>query len=455
MSRRTRQLFLVLVALVCAVALTLVLTHRELLLDPEAPDEPRAEWLSEHPADWLAASALADVSLDSPSPRRLELWRASYAHAKLLAPHRRNTDAGFVRAGLFHWYELNAADRAKVVRAAGPLLRDPPFFARMHGALWQLTRDFAWLHANAPDTPEARAALRNLALSRGLFAEYRTLREELRRLRMKSFEAQRRTGEAHALLNLVPERVERDDEPLVRGILEELDRRAFEPQQLHVGVESLVDYAVRRDVRPLAGLLPLIESQSVLRDVTRARAALDLDNPAVASRIELTSSVANGAEWQPYYLDRARFEARRRDAVAANSYLMRAAAEGMTTRVLAAAIDVARTLGRPQDEQRFRAQLARTPRPWVGTCGTNEVCTSARTVEYAEGGTLSVALENAQSDEIAPYVEIYVDDARLAEGEVQDARTFTIDVPPGLHDVEVRLVNTHTRNGAPRRVRLS
>lgn len=455
MNRRRRQLLLGLVAGVCAIALIVTLTNRDLLRDPKAPEEPRAAWLNAHPADWLATSALADVSLDAQSPRRLELWRASYAHAKLLAPHRRNTDAGFVRAGLFHWYELNAGDRKRVVRAAGPLLRDPAFFSRMHGPLWQLTRDFAWLHANAPDTPDARAALRNLALSRGLFAEYRTLREELRQLRMKSFASQRRTADAQVLLNLVPERVDRDHEPLVRGILEELDRRAFEPQQLGYGLESLVDFAVRRDVRPLTGLLPLIESQSALRDVTRARAALDLDNPTVASRIELTSSVANAAEWQPYYLERARFEARRRDAMAANSYLRRAAADGMTTPVLAAAIDVARLLGKPQDEQRFRAQLAQTPRPWAGTCGTKEVCSSARTVEYAEGGTLRVALENAQSDEIAPYVEIYVDDARLAEGEVRDARTFTIAVAPGLHDVEVRLVNTHTRNGAQRRVRIS
>ena len=62
---------------------------------------------------------------------------------------------------------------------------------------------------------------------------------------------------------------------------------------------------------------------------------------------------------------------------------------------------------------------------------------------------------HGQSDETPPYVEIYVHGFRIAQGEVRDARTFTIPIPQGAHEVEIRLVNTHTRNGVQRRVRLS
>lgn len=457
MTVRMRQTLLLVVAAVMVISLAVVLTNPELLRDATAPDDPAqlGSWLAEHPTDWVAASQLADASLDTPSPRRLELWRASYAHAKHLAPNRINTDAGFVRAGLFHWYELNESDRRRVLQAAAPLMRDPQFFARMHVAMWQLTRDFKWLHANAPQTADARHSLRDLAVAQGLFSEYRMLREALRSTRIKTFDAQRRTAEPQALLSMLPERIDRSDEPLVRGILEELDRKAFEPKQLQHGIEPLVDYAVRHDLQPLKGIAPLLAEPGALRDVTRARAALDLNDRAAASRIEMTSSTTNHAEWQPYYLDRARFEARRGDAPAANACLVRAAADAIDMPTLAAAIDVARILGRPQEEARLRAQLARMERTWGGTCGANEVCSSARAFDYVRENRLHVTLTNAQSDEVPPYVEIYVDDARLAEGEVRDVRAFDIPVPPGLHEIEVRLVNPQTRNAAQRRVRLS
>ena len=457
MTVRMRQTLLLLVAAVTVTSLLVVLTNPEVLRDASAPDDPAqlGPWLADHPTDWLAASRLADASLDTESPRRLELWRASYAHAKHLAPRRINTDAGFVRAGLFHWYELNESDRGRVLQAAAPLMRDPQFFARTHVAMWQLTRDFQWLHANAPQTAEARHSLRNLAVAQGLFSEYRMLREALRSTRMKTFDAQRRTAEPRVLLTMLPERIDRSDEALVRGILEELDRKAFEPKQLQHGIEPLVDYAVRHDLQPLNGIGPLLAEPGALRDVTRARAALDLNDRAAASRIEMTSSTTNDVEWQPYYLDRARFEARRGDAPAANAYLVRAAAAGVNIPTLAAAIDVARILGKPQDEARLQAQLAGMNRTWSGICGADEVCSSARAFDYVRGRELQLTLAKSQSDRIPPYVEIYVDDARLAEGEIRDVRTFSIAVSPGLHEIEVRLVNPAMRNGAQRRVRLS
>lgn len=446
MTRRSRQVMLVLVAGLCAALLAFELGRAEARLT-----------LSTRPADWLLASRIVDDALDSDAPRRIELWRAGYAHAKLLAPHRPNTDAAFVRGGLFHWYELGADDRARVLEAAVPLMRDAAFFERMHVPLLQLTRDFAWLRRNAPATLNARTALRNLALSRGLFDEYRILREEIRAMRLQTFAARRRIDDPAALLTLLPERLDARDERLVRGLLEEMERQAFDPAGIPARVEEVVDYAVRHDLEPLTGVAPMLAPPTQLRAVTRARAALDLDQASVASRIEATSSGTDDAEWQPYYLDRARFEARRRDPQAAAAYLVRAsAAGGATIPLLGAAIDVARSLGRPADEQRHRAQLAGMPRVWQRLCGIDEICTHAVThVWAAERRRETVTLTNVQSDETPPYVEIYVDDVPMAEGEVRDRRTFEIPVPAGTHQVEIRILNPTTRNGIQRRLRLS
>ena len=445
MTRTSRQAMLVLVAILCAALLAVELGRAE-----------ARPTLSNSPADWLLAGGIVDEALDSDSPRRVELWRAAYGHAKLLAPHRPNTDAAFVRGGLFHWYELGEEDRGRVLKAAEPLLRDPAFFERMHLPLLQLTGDFTWLRQHAPMTLNTRAALRNLALARGLFADYRVLREEIRAARMQTFTARRRIDDPATLLGLLPDRIDGRDEPLVRGLLEEMERQAFDPAQITVRVEEVVDYAVRHDLQPLAGIVPMLMPPSRLRAVTRARAALDLNEPALASRIETTASARNDAEWQPYYLDRARFAARRRDAATADAYLARAAAEGMTVPVLGAAIDVARSLGRPADEQRYRARLAAMPRIWQRLCGVDEICTQANVYVWsAERRIQRITLSNVQSDETPPYVEIYVDDIPIAEGEVRDTRAFEVPVPPGTHEIEIRLVNAQTRNGAQRRLRLS
>ena len=445
MTRTSRQVMLVLVAALCAVFLALELGRAE-----------ARPALGTSPADWLLASKIVDEALDSESPRRIELWRAGYAHAKLLAPRRPNTDAAFVRGGLFHWYELGEDDRARVLDAAAPLMRDEAFFHRMHLPLLQLTGDFQWVRRNAPATLNTRTALRNLALSRGLFGEYRLLREEIRETRLRTFNARRRVDDPAALLGFLPERIDARDEPLVRGILEEMERQAFDPAQIPARVEEVVDYAVRHDLKPLTGVAPLLALPSQLRAVTRARAALDLDRASVASRIETTTSAVNEAEWQPYYLDRARFEARRRDPQAAATYLARAADGGLTVPVLGAAIDVARFFSRPADEERYRAQLAGMPRVWQRLCANGEICQHAIThVWSAERRRQTITLANAQSDETPPYVEIYVDDFPVAEGEVRDRRTFDIPIPSGTCEVEIRLVNPTTRNGIQRRLRLS
>jgi hypothetical protein len=457
MSQRLRRFLLALVAALCAVSLAIVLLNPGLLRDVKAPAtvDGAAAWLTEHPADFLAASVVADGALDLTVPHRVELWRAAYAHAKALAPYRGNADAGFVHAGLFHWYELGRTDRARVLDAAKPLLRDPAFFSRMLVPLWQLTRDFAWLHANAPEAISSRDALRDLAVARGLFGEYRVLREEIRARHLQELAAERGTGDPAALLALVPASLTAADEPLVRGILEELDRKPFNPEHIGPAVETLVDFAVRHDVQPLTGILPLLEEPSPLSGVTRARAALDLHNANAASRIEITSAVTGKPEWEAYFLDRAIFEARRRDAAAANAYLVRAAGQtpAMSLPLLAAGEQVATLLGNPKAAADYRRQLeARPKQPWSNVCGTNELCNTAVRDEYVAGDRLRLELTATQSDETPPYVEIYVDDALRAEGAVKDARVFEVSVPRGVHRVELRLVNRLTRNGTGRRV---
>jgi len=447
-----RTFMLMLVASLCAFCLAIVLLNRDLLHDAKTPAtfEGAASWLADHPADYLAATVVADNALDANTPRRMELWRAAYAHAKRLAPYRPNANAGFVRAGLFHWYELPSADRARVLEAAKPLLRDAAFFSRMLVPLWQLTRNFAWLYANAPETTDARASLRDLAVSRGLFREYRVLREDIRARRLKQLAALRTDTDPTTLLAIMPDRLTAADEPLVRGILEELDLKPFDPERIGSRAEILVDFAVRHDIQPLTGIVPLLDTPQPLRDVTRARAALDLNNVSAATRIEITSAVNGKPEWAAYFIDRALFEARRRDAAASEAYLLRAATQTPTqtttgtVAILAAGEQVATILGNTKAAAEYRRRLEAHPtEPWSSTCNANELCSFATRDEYGEGVRLE--LTTTQTDQIPPYVEVYVDDALRAEGEVRETRVFEVPAPRGVHRVELRLVNAGLR----------
>jgi len=455
-TRRARMILLWSFAIVPAHLLLVGILRPELLRDPRRPPgiEAEARWLMEHPADWVAASEISDAALDLQSPRRFQLWYTAYEHARRLAPHRANTAVAFVRGGLFHWYELGAADRKRVLDAAAPLMHDEAFFGRMYAPLWQLTRDFAWLRRVAPDTLNARIWLRDLAIVRGLFGDYRVLRDEIRRERMEAFDSRRGSDDPNALLELVPRHLDRADEPLVHAMLEELDRKAFNVEQMSGAIEDVVEFAVRHDTQPLAAIGPLVKKGGRMREVTRARAALALNDVTMATQIELTGAIDHVQEWSEYYLDRARFEARRGDFHTAEAYVLRAAPAGQTPRWLAVAEEVARAAGKPAEAAAYRKRLEAMPWTWSGMCGA-EVCRTATATQYVRASRLQLQLANTQSDETPPYVEIYVDDALAAEGEVRDQRAFDVATTPGLHELEVRLVNPLTRNGAQRRVRLS
>lgn len=390
MTRRTRQLVLSISSAVCAMLLVAFLATPELRREDKRPEDVRAlaEWIAARPADWIAASALSDRSLDSDLPRRRELWHAAHQLAEKLAPRRPNTAAGFVRAGLFHWYELGPDDRRKVLDVAAPLLRDHETFATLHQPLWQLTRDFNYLRRVAPPSIMAWTWLRDIAATHGRFADYRDLRESLRTLRMQTFLQRRESLSAADMLALLPPKLDAGEVPLVRAILTELDQRPYDPHQAGGRIEELTVFAIEHDVQPLSALSTLVETQRVLHDETRARLARALGDIAAARRIELVSIV-----------DRS-----------------------------------------PQ-----------TPGVWTGTCGENELCTSAL---KRHDGPLTITASVAQSDEVPPYVEIYVNDVLAAEGEVRNSKTFAIGAA-GANRTEVRLVNPRTRNDIQRRLRLS
>jgi hypothetical protein len=193
------------------------------------------------------------------------------------------------------------------------------------------------------------------------------------------------------LIRRLPSPLTREDEPLVRRVLAELQRRPLDAAAaagVHERASDLSDFAVRHGLGPLDGLNALIDNREV----------------PVARRIRL-----------------------------------------------------ARALGQDDQARTLATQRTNLPAPgaWIGTCGTTDLCsTVTATIEAARAIRLS--LDVVQTDEVDPYVEIYVDDVRVAEGNVRGSRTFALPVrEAGSHRVEVRLANPQTRNGVQRRVRLS
>lgn len=463
MTRFGRRSLLVITAAISAGLLAFFLTHPEIARDPVSPKDldALARWLAEHPADAIAASQISDLALDSNVERRRDLWRTSYAQASHLSPLRTNAAAGFVRAGLFHWYELDDVDRQRVLDVAAPLMKRPRFFERLYMPIWNLTRNFAYLRRVAPDTPNALSGLHLLAVSRGLFPEYRELRQTIKRRTLAEVESVRRTDAPPSeWLRYVPQTLDSGDVPLAKAILEELHRRPFAPEQVDHRLDAIVTLALDHKFGPLQAVESLLDTRGSLRDVTRARTALALDNRALAKRVEITSEVPGSAEWLPYHLERALYEARHGDAAAAESQLREAELIGRTPATAATKLEIARLLNDRTllaAAQHELATFGSQPILWTTACAAGELCDFARTQRYVAdpNATLSIPLTVAQGDEIPPYVEIYVNDVLVAEGEVRVARTFELKPGAGVKTIDLRLVNRMTRNGIQRRVRLS
>ncbi|HEX3068495.1 MAG TPA: hypothetical protein VHX14_07955, partial [Thermoanaerobaculia bacterium] len=94
-------------------------------------------------------------------------------------------------------------------------------------------------------------------------------------------------------------------------------------------------------------------------------------------------------------------------------------------------------------------------REWQGRCG-NDICTWAWRVIDAEHGIALSIQSVPPSDDLPPYVEIYVDDVLRGEGEIKSKRDFVVPVGNrGAHRIEVLLVNPATGNRSPRRIQVA
>ena len=381
--------------------------------------------IAQHPADYRTASAITDQALDLNTPddrRRFALWRAAHELSVHLAPLRQSPHASFVRAGLFHWYELPEADRAAVLREIEPLLRDADFFRHTYRPLFELTGDLALLRRGNPGTIDALSDLLDLAAANGRFDDYRALRSELQRKRLAELEERRAEMTADELAHAIPLGIDRADEPLVAHILEVMRTRPLEADPHIPGTfDEVVDYALRRGVGPLDGLAIISRSPGGATDATRARLALAIGAADLAAQIEAAYPETRGEAWSAYHRERAEWERR-------HGYVAAAAA------------------------QEARALAARSDDGWQGLCG-QDLCGRAW---HNVDGPRNVALRitTTQSDEVPPYVEIYLDDVRVAEGPIDRERTFDLAVVDGSHRLEVRLVNPRTRNRMSRLAKL-
>lgn len=424
--------------------------------DPPAPGatpDRLAElgpWLAAHPADWIASSIVVDKALDSSLPQRDPLWRAAYAHSQLLAPYRDAPRLAFLRSGLTHWFELGEADRKLVLANGAPLLKDQQHFRNLHRAIWEVTGDFALLRRSNPGTPEAFSTLADIAVRNGRFPEYRDCRNEFVRIRLAEFLGQRATMPQSEIANVIPTEPVRDDEPLLQAALDEWHRRPLDANPVR-SVAGAIDYALRHNLSPLDGLDYLI-THPFESDPLRARLALRSGQLTHATDLEISSSIVAPSSWQQYHLDRAFLAARDRDAGGVRKEMFQASEAGLTPNVLAAAMAL-------EQSSAAEAQLVQkysTPATWEGLCDT-DLCSRAKSEWYTPGAAQhALMLSAVQSDEYAPYVEIYVDETRVAEGPVGANTAFTLATAQGgVHRVEVRLTNPLTRNLLQRRVRIA
>jgi hypothetical protein len=395
-SGRGARLFLLALAVTMGGSALLFLLRRPEIGSAALPAGATAlaSRLERHPTDWEAATLLTEVSLDSPSPRRVLLWRAAYDHASRLAPERPGPASSFARAAFFHWQELSAKDRQDALSAYAPLLADDSRFARMAQPLFELTGDLSMLERARPRTEEAAGILASLALRNGLFDDYRKLRADLHRERFEAFAAHAHSDSPADLIAHFPDPPYRaDSEPLIAALLNELHRRPLDevPGKPAV-IDGVVDYALRHNIEPLDGLELITHRPGAASDTTRIKLARKLGENDVAAQIEFGSA-----------------DPRRVPVVESD---------------------------------------------WQGLCGSDVCYRGWRTIDATHA--VAVRVETVQTDNVPAYAEVYVDDVRRAEGEVGSKRDFIVPAGnPGTHRIEVVLANPVTRNGDARRLRIS
>ena len=345
--------------------------------------------LATHPTDWRAASAIADHILDEDYPGRIEAWRAAEALTLRLSPNFLPGRSGYIRGGLFHWYELGDADRRAVLAALTPLMHDPETFQRMVRPIFELTGNLAFLRATQPHTLDSLETLQNLAVRNGLFEDYRALRGELVTTRTRALIARLSSLPPSQIVTALPLYPTTDDQPMIAAALQALQERPLEVDcgDRHV-LEALIDYAVRHRL-PLDGLRPVTRERTWVNGFARGELARALR--------ETTSSDDFGMK----------------------------------------------------DPRPARGEVASINGiKWDGACGPGFCGRTGADI----AGPRQVTIESVDGDEIAGYIEWYVDDARVWEGPLLGKVTLSVGV--GEHRVEIRLVNPVLRNQGQRHFRI-
>lgn len=392
MSERVR-LLLIMTAAVCGAAAIVFAIVRPVTERDVLPGDATSlgRRLAAHPTDWRAATALTAQSLDARVPHELELWRASRTLAIELAPGRSEPHDAFARSGFFHWPELTEDERRELLADLAPQLRDSGTFIRMAEPLFTLTGDLSVLRKNNPQTVQSTEVLRNIAVVNGRFADYRALRQELAARRISDFDARVGALDAEEIINaLPPPPYHSDIQPLLLTALAALQRRPLIEDPRR---PQVVDALIDYAVRH--DLQPL----EGLEAITRFRGSA-----SEATRARLARKL------------------------------------GLTTR--AEQIELVTDHDPKVD-----------PNAWSPLCGAN-VCNAASREIDAAGQKVELTIEPAQSDDVPPYVEVYADDALVAEGEVAAKHPFSFAVTPGRHRLDVVIANPDTRNRGSRRVRI-
>jgi hypothetical protein len=247
------------------------------------------------------------------------------------------------------------------------------------------------LRRGQPHTDQSINFLMNLAAMNGRFDDYRALRAELQKKQLDDFLAIINTASPRDLIQAFPQPPYRkDSEPLITALLRELHDRPLDEDP----------------ARP--------QVTEGIADYALRHDLVPLDGMEVLVRREGSASVS--------------------------------------TRLL-----LARKLGVPTTELEIemsrRPPVAEPPAgQWRGLCD-GLVCDRAWR-EITASHAIALSLAPAASDAVPAYVEIYVDDALAAEGEIAAARSFALETTPGNHRLEVRVSNPVTRNGERRRIRI-
>lgn len=423
MTSRLRTFHYLLGAIMVSMLAVFVTTPQREWKTEKAPQNlpGLAQHIDEHPTDWSAAADITENALDADVPKRFELWHASHAFAKTLAPHREQSDIAFARSGLFHWNELTPDDRKRVIAAIDPLMRDKGRFPQLARPVWELTNDIALLRRTAPRDLNSLALIADIAVTNGDFNDYRAVRDDVRRERDRAYlETLRKTSPEDMLQTLRPP-VRASEQATVQAMLDELHRRPLDGDpHAPENTDAVLAFVLDRNMEPLDGLEAVTRINGSASDPLRARLSLRLGQVDRATNIEISSTTVDPRPWRRYFEERAAFEEQRGD----------------------------RNLAEVYRAKLFTASHVRSE--WHGGPCEAVLCTML----YSEvEGPQTVTLEKAESDDVPPWVEVYIDDALVDEGPVDAKRAVTI--PAGLHRVELRLANPVTRNLTRRRVRVS